>query len=353
MSDHVDTTTSVHVYKPKFWVFLINLLSLIFVAIFIGLPLSLICYLAVSFFQQDGTDFKIMGVGFLCFLGPLIIMMGILLLQHMVNLVSGSFFSYIKVSATRLEQRMWPYKHIRCNWPDVDRIGKLWWFTDVVYLKSCEIIGPSISLRKPFSLFRLSSQHFISLSGYQGWPKGQLAAELRQFAPRLFEGDSVGQETVLSEPSDSSGLSQEERLLAALSHASILFSFIGIIVPTAIWASQKGKSTYLRFQALQAMIWQTTRLVFGFVTTACVMCTVLAPVFIIPWAENEVPVDVAFGGMFVLLMGVTCVANLVSFGFIVYGILGAILTYQGKAFRYAIIANILERRGSGVTINRG
>ncbi|KAA3659947.1 MAG: hypothetical protein DWQ04_20805 [Chloroflexi bacterium] len=190
---------------------------------------------------QSESDSGIIGAGFLCVLAPVIILMSLLLVQQLVNFIS-QFFSYVKVSPDGLEQKFWPYKHIRCKWSDVDKIGKWWLVNDVVYLNSCEIIGPSISLKMPFRLFHFSSQDFITLSGYQGWSDGQLAKDMRKFAPQLFnteldaqemvtDGDVSTRQPVPNDEQHPSGLSQEERLLAALSHASVFFSYVGILSP--------------------------------------------------------------------------------------------------------------------------
>ena len=55
---------------------------------------------------------------------------------------------------------------------------------------------------------------------------------------------------------DSTQYSSEERLWAALAHGSVLLSFLGPLGPLGIWLSQRCKSAYVRFHALQAMGYQ-------------------------------------------------------------------------------------------------
>ena len=50
--------------------------------------------------------------------------------------------------------------------------------------------------------------------------------------------------------------SQEERLMAALSHGSIIVSGMGIIVAVVVWLTQKDKFPYAARQAMQATIYQ-------------------------------------------------------------------------------------------------
>ena len=49
---------------------------------------------------------------------------------------------------------------------------------------------------------------------------------------------------------------QEERLLAALAHASIMMNFMGPIAGLLIYITQKEKSAYVARQGLQATIYQ-------------------------------------------------------------------------------------------------
>jgi uncharacterized Tic20 family protein len=357
MSNESDTLSFVQVYKPKLWVFLANVGSLFFSGIVIGLPLLLLLTISISVIQSE-SDISIIEIGFMGLLAPIIILMSLLLVKQLVGFIS-QFFSYVKVSSVGLEQKFWPYKHIRCNWSDVDKIGKWWLFYDVVYLNSCEIIGPSISLRVPLRLFRFPLQNFITLSGYQGWSDGQLAEDIRRFVPRLFETELGTQEamsgselnTQQSAPEDKqlllhpSGLSQEERLLAALSHGSVFFSYVGIIAPIVIWATQKGKSAYTEFQALQALILQAVVLIFNLLFTACFMGAIFVPILMTLLVDNDAVGGVAFSGMFVAIMIMSFLMPFGYFAFMIYGIVGAIMTYQGKDFRYAVIANRLEKRG--------
>jgi uncharacterized Tic20 family protein len=49
---------------------------------------------------------------------------------------------------------------------------------------------------------------------------------------------------------------QDERVMAALSHASALLPMMVIIAPIIIWVTQKEKSQYVAFQSLQAIAYQ-------------------------------------------------------------------------------------------------
>jgi len=50
--------------------------------------------------------------------------------------------------------------------------------------------------------------------------------------------------------------SQNDKIMAALAHISALLPLMGIIAPIVIWVTQKDKSEYVAFQALQAVAYQ-------------------------------------------------------------------------------------------------
>jgi len=258
-----------------------------------------------------------------------------------------SFFSYIRISPDSIEQKYAFSKHIRCNWSDVDKLGKLFLFTDVIYLDSYEVVGASLSLQSPFRFLR-PKQGFISLTGFEGWSDGQLANDLKQYAPKLFENQPISQAVQTenngeAHPVEAPSITQEIRLLAAISHASVLFPNIGFLIPTGIYATQKKKSSYLGFQALQALIWQIVMFVVSILMSSCMVGSIFIPILLAATLQNERLLELSGGGIF---LGVAISVILMLIGnlvFVVYGIIGAVTTYQGKDFHYAVIGNRIEK----------
>lgn len=121
--------------------------------------------------------------------------------------------------------------------------------------------------------------------------------------------------------------SQSERLLSAFSHVSILIPRIGFLVPIIIWviqANQNNKSRYLTFQSLQALTYQMIIMIIGFIAY---------------WSILFFPTSV-FITYIDRIVTIGLVANIIL---IAYGIIGAILTFQGKPFSYWIIGKQVER----------
>lgn len=340
MNNDLNTVTNAHIYKPKRETLALHIFSFFFFLIVMGIPLIAFTLMLVSVFRA-GKGFDTFAIGFGCILTPLIILLVLNLLQMTINFIM-SFFSYIKITPDGIEQKNSPYKHIRCNWSDVDKLGKFFLFYDALYLHSYEVLGFSLSLKSPFRLLR-PKQGFISLTGYAGWPEGPLANDLKQYVPKLFENQPVSQESqaenkvvqIVETPS----VSQEVRLLAAISHASVIFTNIGFLVPIGIYLTQKKKSSYLGFQALQALIWQIVMFVFSILASSCMVGSIFIPVLLTTSSQNARSVEFAGGGIFVMMMVSVFIMLIGNIAFVIYGIIGAIMAYQGRDFRYVFIGN--------------
>ena len=351
MNNNSDAANT-HVYKPKRWTLALNVFSLFFMGIIMGIPLIAFVLMIVSFFRAE-KGFDAFAIVFGCLLIPIIILLVFNLIQIIINVVM-SFFAYVKISPDGIEQKNSPYKHIRCNWSDVDKLGEFFLFTDVIYLNSFEVLGFSLSLKSPFRFLR-PKQGFISLTGYEGWSDGQLANDLKQYAPKLFENQPISQETqpenkevqVVETPS----LSQEIRLLAAISHASVLFPNIGFFVTIGIYLTQKKKTSYLGFQALQALIWQIVMFVFSMLASSCMVGSIFIPVLLTTASQNERLLGLAGGGVFVAVIVSVLLMTVGNLAFVIYGIIGAVMTYQGKDFRYAFIGNRIEKSKGAKSTN--
>lgn len=138
----------------------------------------------------------------------------------------------------------------------------------------------------------------------------------------------------------------DERLIAALSHITVLLPFWGAIATIFIWLSQREKSGYVAFQSLQALAYHLVMIFAWFVGMGIYMC-VFFTVFLgtmigaatESFGSSEVLI-VLFNLSPFLILGVFTIFGL---AFIVYGVIGAINAFQGKPFRYIFIADRVER----------
>lgn len=135
-------------------------------------------------------------------------------------------------------------------------------------------------------------------------------------------------------------VTQDELTMAALAHAGILLGLItnglgGIAVALAIWLYERERSAWVSFQALQALVFQlallaVTLLAGGAVGVAWAVVGVLAALIVglclIPPA-----------------LVLTLLLAVIPLGGLVYGLYAAYETYNGREFRYWLVADFLEK----------
>jgi hypothetical protein len=97
-------------------------------------------------------------------------------------LVGEVMFSYIQVSPDRIEYRFWPFYHLEFDWDDIETIKQ----SRLLGVFPYDSMNVAITNRSSYATTTVLQQS-ISLSDFQGWPKGKLAATLREYSPRLFE----------------------------------------------------------------------------------------------------------------------------------------------------------------------
>ena len=138
---------------------------------------------------------------------------------------------------------------------------------------------------------------------------------------------------------------QNDRIMAALAHVTVILPMMGVIAPIVIWATQKDKSEFIAFQALQAVVYQLTLVLAWFVGMACYMCSFFGMIIItIPFStsgsSNGFPFE-ALGVFFpFLIMAILMVGGFI---YVIYGLVGAFLVLGGRDFRYILIGRRLER----------
>lgn len=134
----------------------------------------------------------------------------------------------------------------------------------------------------------------------------------------------------------------DDRIWAALAHASAMFAFLGPVGAVILWFTQRQKSSYVAFQALQAMIYQSL-----FFWLYFMLMPLGAVVLMLAWISGVVllapnandPFLIAFVpqiAIWVILLG-----SFVAFWLM--AIVAAVLSLMGRDFRYPLIGNRLAR----------
>lgn len=139
---------------------------------------------------------------------------------------------------------------------------------------------------------------------------------------------------------------QDERVMAALSHVSALLPFMGVIAPIVIWVTQREKSRYVAFQALQALAYQLCIILAWFLGMGCYALFFFSTFLTIPFVESSgasQTIAPVFGLAFLLPFLIIALLFIGGFFFMLYGVIGAINAFQGKNFRYILIGGRIER----------
>jgi uncharacterized membrane protein len=138
---------------------------------------------------------------------------------------------------------------------------------------------------------------------------------------------------------------EDERVLAALSHASIAANIVnpvGVIATALIYMIERERSRFVRAHALQALVYQGAVLLISvFLVLTWGLCLVLSllPVFVNPglYHFNDPPRSFWFA-----LWGL-----IVPIGFgiaaTIYGLYGAYQVYRGRPFRYPVVGRLVRR----------
>lgn len=143
---------------------------------------------------------------------------------------------------------------------------------------------------------------------------------------------------------DQENKSIENRLLAAIAHGSVVAQGIGILVGVIVYITQREKSRYVAYQGLQAAVYQLINLI---ITIGMwVVWGVLYGLSMIPlMMQVETNPDAAPPAIFWISMMLMVIPFIYMVLVGLYGLWGAVRTWQGKDFKYLLIGNWLEKGG--------
>ncbi|HSG45268.1 MAG TPA: hypothetical protein VLA72_19145 [Anaerolineales bacterium] len=181
-------TNPVQKYRWAWWTIFINFSMSLFVLPISILLFSIPAYLLYDLFQDGNIEF--LDLFLLLIFSPILLFSVIAFFWYTFFPLGRLLFSYFIVTETGIEYRYWPTYGVRCKWEDVERVGKyrslLFITYDVLYIQTAEPVGKPItmSLRKKLGL---STKYVVPLAGINGWPDGELANELRKYAPQAFD----------------------------------------------------------------------------------------------------------------------------------------------------------------------
>jgi uncharacterized Tic20 family protein len=133
-------------------------------------------------------------------------------------------------------------------------------------------------------------------------------------------------------------IKSDEKLMSLISHLAVVIPNIGVIAPIVIWITQRDKSKFVRFNAIQAIFFQ---LVLFILIMLSVFIGIILMAIAIPLMREEP------GVLFWVSMGVIYLFVPLWFIFSIYAVVAGIKSFKGIIFRYPIIGRIIERRVYG------
>ena len=137
-------------------------------------------------------------------------------------------------------------------------------------------------------------------------------------------------------------LNSDHKLMSMLSHLAILIPNIGMIAPIVVWLTQKDKSRFIRYHAIQAIFFQL--LFFVLLMLSVFIGIILMAVSLIFLNADTVGEP---GALFWISMVIMNFYFPLWFIFSIYAIVAGIKSFRGKKFRYLIIGKIIEKRVYG------
>jgi uncharacterized Tic20 family protein len=135
----------------------------------------------------------------------------------------------------------------------------------------------------------------------------------------------------------------DERLLAAIAHGSIILFGWGVLAAIVLWISQRQKSAFVAFHALQALTYQLLQALYWLVAMPIMFMLAFCGLTVITAfaSSSSSRSDPAAAALLpFLLAGV----YLCGFGlYVLAGVVAAIYLLMGRDFYYPFIGRRIER----------
>lgn len=135
----------------------------------------------------------------------------------------------------------------------------------------------------------------------------------------------------------------EEKVLAALAHGSVLFAWFGPIAPTILWVTQRKKSKYVRFHALQAMGYQALGFWGWILGIIAAFIGMFGVTFLVALVLDANQMKSSAIEIFLQFFMILSIFGLWGF-FFLGGLAGAVFCMTGYDFRYPIIGPWLKNK---------
>lgn len=134
---------------------------------------------------------------------------------------------------------------------------------------------------------------------------------------------------------------QDERIMTAIAHGSIIAGGFGIVAAAIIWLTQRERSGYVRFQALQATAYQFVGMlatILAWTCWGCLYALSLIPLVRDPQAFEDAPPPIFWISLISVILPIALMAL-----WWLYGLYAGLRTLQGHEFRYVWLGSVVRR----------
>ena len=135
----------------------------------------------------------------------------------------------------------------------------------------------------------------------------------------------------------------EERLLASISHAAVVVFGPGILVGLLIWLTQKEKASYASQQGLQAAVYQAVGMIV--IMALWFLWGIFYALTWIPLIQNPDQFEEAPPPIFWIGLASMVIPFLAMLVWALYGLWGAFKTLRRQEFRYAFLGKLVNQDG--------
>lgn len=127
-------------------------------------------------------------------------------------------------------------------------------------------------------------------------------------------------------------LKSDDKILAGLSHLTLLLNWIGVVITLVIYLTHREKSRFVADHAKQALGYQISLVILGLLLT---------PFFVGAFVSSML--TGRFEAMMGMSLGFIAFVALFALGLVAYAVYASIKAFSGEEFRYAIIGNWVAR----------
>jgi uncharacterized Tic20 family protein len=213
----------------------------------------------------------------------------------------------------------------------------------------------------PYSVFLFEGGLMLLMfTGMGLYMIGGIYGAIRCFMNQDFRYPMLGRrlETYLSYNYSDGTLDEtrESQFVVSMSHAAGVLMMWGVLTPLALWITQKERSPYLRFQSMQATVYQFLAILGYFAFTAIYFLFFIGffGLMVIGGSATQFSAGSSFGAIALLIFVFVMLLMWVVFMFAVptyhlFAMIAGIQTLKGRDYHYPLLGNFIARRMNSET----